>query len=198
MKLCAGLLAASCGLAIAAQPAAQVYLVPARETSSSPPSLSPGLARLVLLQRLAPSGQGPSLRDATEKTDISEAVSALSRFGKAPPPLFADDSNGQPSQLVMMLDGISEEQIKELGRVLGTGPAFKIPDPPSAEAHDELVKVDLVGTGAIDAGGCGMQQIANPLEGCWEGRRAAFAKLKINEVCQHCVLTVLCVHKTDN
>ncbi|KAM4058620.1 arsenate reductase [Hirsutella rhossiliensis] len=181
MKLCAGLIAASCGLAVAAQPAAQVYLVPAREASSSTPSLSPALARLVLLQRLAPRSQGPSLRDADEQADIAEAVSALNRFGKASPPLFADDDNGEPSQLVMMLDGMSEEQIKDLGRALGTRPAFTIPEPPSAKAHDELVKVDLVGTGATNAGDCDMQQVANPLEGCWKGRRAAFAKFDVNK-----------------
>lgn len=181
MKLSAGLTVAAGGLAAAAQPAAQVYLVPAREISSAP-SLSPSLARLVLLQRLAPSGQGPALGDASEDINVFDAVSALNRFGKAYPPLFADDSNDEPSQLVMMLDGMSNEQIKDFGRALGSRPAFTIPDPPSGKAHDELVEVDLVGTGAVNAGHCGVQQIANSLEGCWNGKRAAFARLDVTKV----------------
>ncbi|PHH84851.1 hypothetical protein CDD83_1283 [Cordyceps sp. RAO-2017] len=177
MKLNAGLVAASCGLALASQPAAEVYLLPAREASSTATSLPAALARLVLLQRLAPTDQGPSSSDFPKDTSVEEVVSALNRFGKSTPPLFADGDDKAPSQLVVMLEGMTRGQMDDLGRTLGKGPAMTIPNPPSTSAHNDLVDFDFYGTGATNAAGCKAQQITNPHEKCWGGKQSAYAKL---------------------
>lgn len=184
MKLTAGLIATLAGCAAAAQPDAEVYLVPAREASSTTPSLSPSLARLVLLQRLAPIGHGPSLHDVPKGVDTEEAVSVMNRFGKAPPTLFADSSDDEPSQLVMMLEGMTREQIKELGHALERKPEFTIPDPPSSKAHDDLVTLDFHNAGVTNGNNCDMRQVVNPLEECWNGKRSAVAKYNVKKVNQ--------------
>ncbi|KAJ6442830.1 arsenate reductase [Purpureocillium lavendulum] len=184
MKLTAALLAAFAGCAAAAQPAAEVFLVPTREWSSSSPkapSLSRSLARLVLLQRLAPIGQGPSIHDIPAGADIDAAVSAMNTFGKPPPALFADGGSEPPSQLVMLLEGLTEEQIKSLGKDFKTKPAFTIADPPSSAAHDELIRVDLKHAAVSNNNKCSAQQIVNPLEECWGGKQAAIAKFDVKK-----------------
>ncbi|PNY28282.1 endoplasmic reticulum membrane protein [Tolypocladium capitatum] len=181
MKLTAGLIAALAGCAAAAPPAAEVYLVPAREASSTTPSISPGLARLILLQRLAPIGHGPSLDDVPKGVDTHAAVSVMNRFGKPSPPLFVDSSDGEPSQLVIMLDGMTEEQIKELGHALERKPDFMISDPPSSKAHDDLVEIDFHNAGVTNGNNCDVRQVVNPLEECWNGKQSAIAKYNVKK-----------------
>lgn len=185
MKLTAGLLAALAGCAAAAAPpAAEVFLVPTREASSSKtPSMSRSLARLVLLQRLAPTGQGPSVHDIPTNTDVDAAVSAMNTFGKPPPALFANGASEPPSQLVMMLEGMTEEQIQSVGRQFKTKPAFTIADPPSSNAHDELIRIDFSRAGVSNDNRCSVQQVVNPLEECWGGKQAAVAKFDVKKVC---------------
>lgn len=181
MKLTAGLLAALAGGAAAAQPAAQVYLVAAREAASTTPSVSPSLARLVLLQRLAPFGQGPSTHDIPKGTDVDAAVSALNRFGKPSPALFDDSASEAPRQLVVMLEDMTEQQIKDLGRDLSIAPAFEIADPPNADAHDDLVRLDL-GRVAVVSDKCDVRQVTSPFGDCWGDRPAVVAKYNVKKV----------------
>ncbi|KYK57473.1 hypothetical protein DCS_04483 [Drechmeria coniospora] len=181
MKLTVGLVAALAGFSSALQPTAQVYIIPAREASAAPPSLSPGLARLVLLQRLAAIGQGPSINDVPNDANTEDAVSAMTRFGKTSPVLFGGENNGEPSQLVMMLDEMTEQQMEDLGRAFDMKPAFTITDPPSSNAHEELVTVDFRIAGITDVNQCSLREIANPLEECWNGKQAAVAKYNANQ-----------------
>ncbi|POR31670.1 Putative endoplasmic reticulum membrane protein [Tolypocladium paradoxum] len=181
MKLTAGLIVTLAGCAAATQPDAEVYLVPAREASSTTPSISPSLARLVLLQRLAPIGQGPSLHDVPKGVGTQEAVSVMNRFGKVSPPLFVDCIDGEPSQLVMMLEEMTEKQMKELGHALERKPEFTIFDPPSSKAHDDLVKTDFHNAGVTNGNNCDMRQVVNPLEECWNGKQSAVAKYNVKK-----------------
>ncbi|KJZ76990.1 hypothetical protein HIM_03311 [Hirsutella minnesotensis 3608] len=176
MKVSAGLIAVSCGLAVAAQPVAQVFVLSTRPTAPSASFLSPGLARLVLLQRLALGGRGPSLDSFPKDATVDEAVSSLQQFANVTLPLFHKDANQGPRQLLMMLEGLSPKQIQDVGHTLGMKPAFSITDPPSSKAHEELVQIDLAGTGATNAADCDVQQVANPLESCWNGAHSAYAK----------------------
>ncbi|KAG8418616.1 hypothetical protein J3459_012219 [Metarhizium acridum] len=85
MKLTAGLITAFAGYVAAAQQSAEVFIVPTGD-ASSPPAITPSLARLLLLQRLAPSGRGLSLHDIPNGVGTEHAVSLINRFGKDIPP----------------------------------------------------------------------------------------------------------------
>ncbi|GAO15707.1 uncharacterized protein UV8b_01568 [Ustilaginoidea virens] len=180
MKLSAGLLAVLVGCAAASQPHAEVFILPAIDTSS-PPAITPSLARLLLLQRLASSGQEPSLQDVPNGVDSENAVSLLNRFGKSIPPLFSGAKTSRPSQLVLMLENMNKEQMGELRKALGMSPALTIADPPADTSHKDLVELDLYRVGALDGNKCSVQQVANPLENCWGGKHSAVARYRISE-----------------
>jgi hypothetical protein len=181
MKLTAGVIAALVGCAAAAQQSAEVFIVPATD-ASSPPAITPSLARLLLLQRLVPSSQGLSLNDIPNGVDSDYAVSLINRFGKATPPLFSDAEASEPSQLVLMLDNMNDEQMKELRKALDMSPSFTIADPPSDKAHRDLMELDFYTAGVADGSRCSIQQVLNPLERCWGGKRSAAAKFSVKEV----------------
>lgn len=181
MKLTAGFIAALAGCVAAAQQSAQVFIVPASD-ASSPPALTPSLARLLLLQRLAPSGKGLSLNDIPNGVDAGHAVSLINRFGKATPALFSDDRASEPSQLVLLLDGMDDKEMKGLRKALGMSPSFTIADPPSEKAHRDLMELDFYSAGAANGNKCSIQQLVNPLESCWDGKRSAAAKYSVKEV----------------
>ncbi|PHH67319.1 hypothetical protein CDD81_82 [Ophiocordyceps australis] len=183
MKLCAGLSAAFAGLVAAAQNA-DVYIVPAPDVSTSasaPTRLSPSMARLVLLQRLSPGGRGPYISDFPKDTDLEQIVSIVSRFGKAPPPLFARSGTHDSSQLVVMLEEMSVAQMDEAARAFKTQPTFSIPNPPGGQAHDDLIKTDLRSLGVVNGNECSMAQAFNPLDECWSGKQAAVVRYKVDK-----------------
>lgn len=181
MKLTAGLLAAITGCVAAAHPSAEAYLVPARDTSS-PPAITPSLARLLLLQHLSPSGRGLSSNDIPNGVDSETAVSLITRFGKSTPPLFSDGDASEPSQLVLMLENMSEKDMKQLRKALNVRPSFTISDPPSEKAHSELVELDFYNAGVANGNKCTPQQVISKEESCWEGRRSAVAKYSVTKV----------------
>lgn len=182
MKLAASFVVALAGCAAASsQQAAEVFLIPAVD-SSTPPALIPSLARLLLLHRLSPNGRGLSSTDIPPGIDTERAVSILNQFGKATAPLFADEHVDPPSQLVLMLDGMNDKQMKELRKALDATPTFTIADPPASEAHKDLIEMDLRRAGAADGNRCSIQQVLNPLEECWDGKQSAIAKHDIYEV----------------
>ncbi|KAH7156415.1 hypothetical protein EDB81DRAFT_646898 [Dactylonectria macrodidyma] len=170
MKLTIGLSAALASFAAAAQHAAEVYILP--EPQSGPlSSISASFARLILLQRLAPTGTGPSLRDIPDFADPEDAVALMNALGKEPLQLFADDERVSPSQLVVMLEGMTDAQFKEIGAALETKPAFTVPNPPSADAHDKLIKNDFYNVGITNDHKCPLDQVINPFEeSCWSGK----------------------------
>ncbi|PFH62816.1 hypothetical protein XA68_11828 [Ophiocordyceps unilateralis] len=181
MKLNVGLLAASCGFFAAAQSVAQVYILSAREASPTTSSLSPALARLVMLQRLSGNSHGPAFQDLPEDAGVEKAVFALNRFGKETLPLLRGGEGGEPSQLLVMLEGVTTKHMDVLGHALGNRLAFTIADSSSSKARDEIVKIDHQTTGAKDVSHCDLVQITNPLEECWNGQQSAFARLNVRE-----------------
>ncbi|EFY88726.1 hypothetical protein J3458_002222 [Metarhizium acridum] len=180
MKLTAGLITAFAGYVAAAQQSAEVFIVPTGD-ASSPPAITPSLARLLLLQRLAPSGRGLSLHDIPNGVGTEHAVSLINRFGKDIPPLFSDGQATEPSQLVLMLESMDDKQMKGLRKALGMSPSFTIADPPSGKAHRDLMELDFYRAGVADGSKCSIQQVVNPLESCWAGKRSAAAKFSIKE-----------------
>ncbi|RDA90749.1 hypothetical protein CP533_2970 [Ophiocordyceps camponoti-saundersi (nom. inval.)] len=183
MKLKAGLLAASSGFLAIAQPLANVYILSAQE--ASPPtatSLPPAVARLVVQQRLGANNLEPAFRDLTENTDIEVAVSALNKFGKKTPPLIKGGDGGDPSQLVVMLEGVSTDELDVLVNALGSPPTFEISHGLSSSDSDKIIKSGLQEPGAKDVSHCDLRQITNPLtEECWNGKQSAFARFDVRE-----------------
>jgi len=171
MKLNIGLAAALAGCVAAAKQSADVFILPAvADASSSTPSLTPSIARLLLLQRLAPAGEGPSVNDIPEDA-LEDAVLAMNEFGTKPVSIFDKASAGSPSQLVLMLEGLSDEQMKDMAEALESKPAFTIADPPSSSAHEKLVKNDFYNVGVTREHKCSIVEVSNPFEErCWSGQ----------------------------
>lgn len=182
MKLTVGLAAVLAGYAAAAQQAAEVYIFPKDTDSVSAPSISPSLARLILLQRLAPAGKGPSVADIPDGTDVDSVVELMNKYGGETASLFGEGQAASPSQLVIMLEGLTNEQIKEIGSGFETKPAFTIADPPSAKAHDKLVKNDFYNAGITNEHKCSVKEVTNPFEErCWSGR-STVARYNVKQV----------------
>ncbi|KFA64387.1 hypothetical protein S40285_01059 [Stachybotrys chlorohalonatus IBT 40285] len=174
MKLSLGITATllSCGAA-AAQPSGQAYLFPGPESSTAE-ALSPGLANLVLLQRLAPFGKGLSVNDLPSGNDLEDVVDAMNQYGKAQPALFADVEASVPNQLVVMLTGMTEEQITEVGDALKVSPAFTIADISSLSSNEIFPTHGLSSIGVMNQHGCSIGQVVNQRqEQCWSGKSTA-------------------------
>lgn len=162
-------LAGLAGLATAAtNDLAEVYILSkstaAPPSDASPPLLPRQVARHILVQRLSGETQ---INEPTEAISQDDALSSIARYGKAPLPLFEDASVSEditPSQLVVMLEGVTEENAKALRNELKS-PAFKVPDAPSAKANKHLVDVDLNGV----SGACDVAAAINPYDNCWKG-----------------------------
>lgn len=173
MKLSVGLAAALTGVATALssdQPA-DVYLLQSKQPSSSDiPSLPRQIARLILLQRLSPEGQHASW-DLPEFISNEKAVSYLNEFGKAPQALFSNAASTNPSQLVVMLEGMTADNAKTLQKSFATsGPTFRVGDAPSITANDMLLANDLPSVG-VTAKNCAFDKAINPFaEQCWSGK----------------------------
>uniref|UniRef100_A0A8H7N7T4 Uncharacterized protein n=1 Tax=Bionectria ochroleuca TaxID=29856 RepID=A0A8H7N7T4_BIOOC len=181
MKLTLGLVAALAGCAAAAQQAAEVYILPGASQSSTVPSVSRSLARLILLQRLAPAGKGPSTAEIPNGSDAENVVSLISKFGKEPVSLFGQGETLAPSQLVVMLEGLNDDQIKTLGRSFKSGPSFTIPDPPSAHANEKLISNDVYNVGVTNDHKCSIKKLSNPFDkNCWSGK-SAVAKYNVQK-----------------
>jgi hypothetical protein len=181
MKLTIGLSAALASFAAAAQQAAQVYILPTSADFASSTTVSPSLARLILLQRLDTNGKGPSFRDVPDNADPEEFVSLINKYGKEPLKLFTEETPSSPGQLVVMLEGMTEAQIKDLGVALDMEPAFSIPNPPSSAAHDNLVKNDFYNVGITNDHTCSLDQVINLQKSCWSGD-ATVAKYDVSKV----------------
>lgn len=182
MKLNIGLAAALAGCVAAAQQSADVFILPAAaDASSSTPSVTPSIARLLLLQRLAPAGKGPSVNDIPEDADLDEVLSVLNQFGPKPvSPL--DQASASSSQLLLMLEGLTEEQIKDVTKDLKSGPAFTISNPPSSSAHEKLVRNDFYNVGVTTEHKCSVIEVSNPFEErCWSGR-STVARYNVQKV----------------
>lgn len=180
MKLSIGLGAALVSFAAAAQQAAKVYIFPPPEAASA--SMPPSVARLILLQRIAALGKGPSIHDIPEDIDTESVVDLMNQFGRTSVQLFDGHNGVAPSQLVMMLEGMTETQMQELGATFDTKSAFTITNPPTSSAHEKLVKNDFYNVGITNEKECSIGQVTNPFEkSCWNGK-AAVAKYDVSKV----------------
>lgn len=182
MKLTIGLSVALASFVAAAQQAAEVYILPTTQSASTT-NVTPSLARLILLQRLASNGKGLSSHEIPDTVAPEDAVALINKYGKAPEKLFSNEQDVSPSQLVIMLEGMTEEQMKELGIAIEAQPAFTIANPPSSDAHDNLIKNDFYNVGVTNEHGCLLDQITNPFEeACWSGK-STVAKYDVSKVC---------------
>lgn len=186
MKLNIGLAAALAGCVAAAKQSADVFILPATaDASSSTPSLTPSIARLLLLQRLAPAGEGPSVNDIPDDAEVEDVVSAMNQFGAKPVSIFDKANAGSPSQLVVMLEGLTDEQMKDMAEALESKPAFTIADPPSSSAHEKLVKNDFYNVGVTKEHKCSIVEVSNPFEErCWSGQ-STVARYNVQKVSLH-------------
>ena len=171
MKLSLGVIAAFVGLASASRQAAQVYTLPAVDAETSP-SVSPAIARLILLRRLKPDNQDVSANEIPASPDIDRALSLLNKFGGLSPTPFAEQSD-HTRQLIIMLEGMSEAQMLELDRALQMKPAFTISNPPSSKAHDDLINYDFYGAGVTHGQQCTLAAALDNFDArCWAGANA--------------------------
>ncbi|CRK09409.1 hypothetical protein BN1708_002147, partial [Verticillium longisporum] len=171
MKFSLGVAAALAGFTSALQPA-DVYILQSKQASTSEtPSLPRQVARLILLQRLAPEAWTDSLNDIPKDVTTETAVSYINQFGKSPQPLFDNKATSEPSQLLVMLEGISTEDAKTLKKTLkGSGPAFEVNDAPSSVANHNLAQSDMASAG-VGATNCDFVRAINPFEEeCWSGK----------------------------
>lgn len=175
MKVSLGVAAALAGLSTALQPQpADVYLVhkSGQSSSSESPSVSRQLARLVLLQRLAPETSFGSLTDVPDDVSDETAVAYLSRFAQAPQPLFENiDASANPSQLLLLIEGVTPENMEAAKFGFeGQDPAFRVTDAPSAKANRQLIQQDLLPAG-VTRSECGLERAINPLDAdCFSGK----------------------------
>jgi hypothetical protein len=187
MKLNLGITAALAGcVAAASQSAANVYMFSSSlDAPTDAPAIPRSLARLILLQRLAPFGQGPSVTELPNDIDSEAAVDALNTFGKAAPSLFEDDNDAAPHQLVVMLENVSENHIKEvvrMGKQYKMSPSFTITNPPSSKAHDQLIQSDVYDAGVAHQHKCPIGKVINKNDAqCWSGK-STIARYDISKV----------------
>ncbi|KAL7908575.1 hypothetical protein GGI35DRAFT_480187 [Trichoderma velutinum] len=170
MKLSLGIAAAFVSCAAASQPAADVYILPNRE-SASPPSIPSSVARLILL-KLANSGSFSMVHDIPDDADTEEVVSLMNRYGGVTPSLF-DELAHEPKQLFIMLQGLTEEQMKETRAKLHLQPSFTIPDAPYTDrlrwATGFGMPPSELRTGKKTS--CSYDEMTNPVGSrCWTGK----------------------------
>lgn len=153
----------------AATELAEVYILSSTTSSSSSsiPQIPRQVARQVFLQRLGADAQ---LNNLPETTSADEALSWIAEYGRAPKPLFGADvasstESIDPSQLLVVLEGINPALHKELKTKLKVQPAFTVADAPSSKATKQLVDVDLSAYSAS----CKVEAVVNPYDKCWKG-----------------------------
>ncbi|PTB68174.1 hypothetical protein BBK36DRAFT_1115307 [Trichoderma citrinoviride] len=170
MKLTLGIAAALVGCAAASQPAADVYLLPNRE-AASPPSISSSVAGLITQQR-ASSGSVASVSEIPDNVDAETVVSLMNQYGSVRPSLF-DELTEEPKQLFVMLEGLTEEQIKDTRAKLDVQPSFTIPEVPSTDRLRWAAGLDVstIYKGSKkEKTSCSFDEMINPLEErCWRG-----------------------------
>jgi hypothetical protein len=175
------LLPAVLGTASAALDSADVYLLQGKEwpSQSTPPTLSPGTAALVVAQRLGIS-QYYNLDDATD-----EALNHINTFGGSQHQLFSNNvENDARPQLLLMIDKAPSAAVDAFKKV---NPAFKISSPPSDSASVQFLS-DVqaqIGRSAV-ANSCSLEDRTNPFMGsCWNGKTSvvsvSYEKVWIND-----------------
>ncbi|TGO61761.1 hypothetical protein BOTNAR_0124g00130 [Botryotinia narcissicola] len=120
----------------AASDSALAYILEGQQKPNnliSPPALSPNEARLVLAQRLGVS----QFHDVGSVG--SEAIKYINKFGGQLKSLFNDAPKDRAAELVIIVEGVSEETAGSLLNSLSSiKPAFTISNPPTARTTEKL------------------------------------------------------------
>ncbi|KAG6368954.1 hypothetical protein INS49_003173 [Diaporthe citri] len=153
---------------------AEVYILSSKHAASSSssslatPSLPRQLARDILFQRVTGDLQ---LKDLSSTIVGDRVLSYFDQYGRSPRPLFGGSSEDvSPSQLVVLLEGVTEDNARTLREGLQKedyAPAFKIEDAPSTKANKHLVDVEFAAGGV--SGSCDVAAAINPYDSCWKG-----------------------------
>ncbi|KAI7785019.1 arsenate reductase [Diaporthe eres] len=153
---------------------AEVYILSSKHAASSSssslatPSLPRQLARDILFQRVTGDLQ---LKDLSSTIVGDRILSYFDQYGRSPRPLFgASSEDVSPSQLVVLLEGVTEDNARTLRGGLQKedfAPAFKIEDAPSTKANKHLVDVEFAAGGV--SGSCNVAAAINPYDSCWKG-----------------------------
>ncbi|KAK0624563.1 hypothetical protein B0T17DRAFT_590455 [Bombardia bombarda] len=143
-----------------------------KQSSTETTRLPREVARHILLQRTARDSYGSDLRDIPSTIDTETAVSYLARFAKTTPPLFSNRETTDPSQLVVILEGVTAENALWLTETLAKSShqaAFAISDPPSAVANTRLLK-HFQNRDIASQSQCDLSSAINPFDTkCWTG-----------------------------
>ncbi|EGX95456.1 hypothetical protein CCM_00110 [Cordyceps militaris CM01] len=171
MKFTAGIIAALASCTTAAATTGHAFTFP-HDESVSTTSLHRSLARLVFLQRLASPGEGPSIRDIPDDVSADDAVSTLNKFASSRDTLFA--SQPTTKRLLIMVDGMTAQQIKDAGQALGQDATFTINDLPSSAANRDFFEIDTYNAGATKRHSCSLSEIVQMKDGkCWSESSSA-------------------------
>lgn len=152
------------GLASAAtnEPADVYILSKSSASTSSSPQIPRQVARDIILSRV---GAQASFGDLPDTVSTDDALSYVLQYGKAPKPLLNLQGGAVPSQLVVLLEGVTKNNAETLKEGLGSKPAFSIADPPSAEANKYFIGNEL----SSIAGSCDVAAAIDPYSSCWNG-----------------------------
>ncbi|KAM0305377.1 hypothetical protein HYE67_008704 [Fusarium culmorum] len=172
MKLTIGLSAALAGFAAASHQAAtdlaKVYILRGSHHIEPTTSLTPSEARLILHQRLAPEGEGPSFRDFTDSDDEERIISLMNKYGKTPAPLFSDDTTATPRQLVINIDGMPTFEYESFfGWLFNTKPDFTLDPSKENGEHPEIFQSIIAKMPE-----CPLSQIVAMDDNCFHGKAA--------------------------
>ncbi|KAJ3494721.1 hypothetical protein NLG97_g3893 [Lecanicillium saksenae] len=178
MKFTAGIIATLASCTAAATTTGQAFVFP-RDESASTASLGRSLARLVFLQRLANPGEGPTIRDIPEDIGADDAIATLNKFASSGDALFT--SKVSTKRLLVMVDGMTTQQIKDAGKALGQKVAFTIDDLPSSVANRDLFEIDAYNAGVTQQHSCSLREIVQMEDAnCWSDSSAA-ARYSVTE-----------------
>jgi hypothetical protein len=167
MKLSTSLLLPALVGAAAALSDASVYIFQrdSLPETSKPPTLTPEQARLIFAQRLGTS-QYHGLGDASEST-----LSYINGFGGRGESLFEDTVDDRPSELVLIVEGVSSKTAEPLIAAYSSiKPAFTISKAPPMTANKKLAS-DLNQQCGQEKRKCALQDAINPFDvTCWNGK----------------------------
>ncbi|KAH8897984.1 hypothetical protein GQ53DRAFT_742794 [Thozetella sp. PMI_491] len=176
MRLSVGVpLALAAVAASASQEVADVFVLDRHSQSSARgPRIPKEIARHIMLQRASTGSHGHLVHDIPNTIDETTAIEYVNSYGKRPAPLF-DEAPTTPSQLVVILEGVTPENSEPLRDILSQAhrqPSFSVADPPSTAATARLMD-DFRAAGVSNDAHCDFESAVNPFDkACWQGTSA--------------------------